>query len=615
MSVILTTAALTKILSPIFSDLYNGAKGVVRNELSRWDTNTGIKKAATALSRLEKVKTIWSPEEEVSLRQFYYPSKLQTKVQFAETPQIIETDDINKLPDRNIVIEGIVGQGKSIFMRHLVSSILSTSPFETIPAFIELRTISTKRTLTNTIFLFLETLGITGNQSTFDYLADSGRLTLLLDGFDEIPSECVSDVIYEIGNIQTRHPDLKIIVSSRPRNHIQNASGFQVLELVKLNKTDYDPFISKLINSKTKRFDVVEALKDSPDSIQGVISTPLMLTLVVIVYQTEKEIPSTLSEFFEKLFGTVFTKHDRLKAGFNRQHFSGLSERRLKQLFDTFCFMIIQSGGLRSLDSKTFETAFDNAIAYAPECTCDMDSFRKDIVKVACLMVEEGLDTTTFLHKSILDYHAASFVKTLPENTAKDFYFSAFHNYRLWTNVVEFLKSIDTNRYYRHYVIKHLKPQVTQLSKIIHSADPAILISYLEENFPKFVFEFLNYELNTVGPFAKGGIEFYDRVGDAITSTLPPDFDSGCDRDELDRAIKLSHRQDPELIGQCITLRQYIENFDPGPLWVDLMDLEVECHNLCIKAQAELSREKTKEGLFKELLITAPDAQDFNPFI
>lgn len=609
MSAILTSAALTKILSPIFSDLYKGAKGAVREGMSRWSTVAGIKKASASLLKIEKVKTIWSPEEEVSLRQFYYPSKLQTKVPIGQTATIIDTDNISNLPDRNIVIEGIVGQGKSIFMRHLASTILRAEHLETIPAFIELRTISSKRNLKDIIFLFLESLGISGDQSTFDYLADSDRITLLLDGFDEIPSECVGEVIFELGNLQTRYPDLKIIISSRPRNHIQNTTGFQVLELVKLDEADYDPFISKLITSKTKRFDVVEALNDSPESIKGVITTPLMLTLVVIVYQTEKEIPSTLAEFFDKLFGTVFSKHDRLKAGFNRQHFSGLSERRLKQLFDTFCFMVVQSGGTRSLDSKQFEAAFDNAISYAPECKCDVDSFRNDIIKVACLMVEEGFDTSTFLHKSILDYHAAAFVKNLNDNIAADFYSSAFHNYRAWRNVVEFLKSIDTNRYYRYYIIKLLKKPVAQLEKAIHNADIETLVLYLEEHFPELTFDFESYDLKSIGPFPNTGIELYDLIGDIISSSFPEDItyiEDDYYRSELDKAIKLSRRQDPSIAGQCITLRQYIEVFNPTILWTDLIELEIEMHSICDIAQSELSREKTKEGLFKGLLTKSP---------
>lgn len=614
MTASLTTLALSRLLAPVCADLYKGAKGAVQGGLDRWGTAAGVKKACAALGRVEKVKTIWSPEAEVSLRQFYFPSKLQTKVAIGEEPEIIPTTDITQLPPGNIVIEGIVGQGKSIFMRHLASSALTLGSGVLIPLFIELRTITPKRSLYNAIFSFLDTLGLNGVQPTLDYLSDSGKIILLLDGFDEIPSECVSDVIYELGQIQTRCPDLKIIISSRPKNHIQNTQGFQVLELVKLTEDDYDPFISKLITSKAKRLDVVEALDDCTDNIKGVISTPLMLTLVVIVYQTEKEIPSTLSEFFEKLFGIVFTKHDKLKAGFNRQHHSGLSERKLKQLFDTFCFMTVRTGGRRSLDNAAFETAFDDAISYAPECTCDLEHFRNDIVKVACLMVEEGLDTTTFLHKSILDYHAAAFVKNLNESTAADFYESAFNNHRLWVNVLEFLKSIDAARYDRHYVIKFLKKPVALLGKVILSKDIAVLSDYLGNLFPDFNFNFRDYDLQTIGPFTNNNIDFYDRVGGAIMSSMPNDFDQDPDPKLLDKVFNLSRKENSAFSGQVASLRQYLAHFEMSGLWAELSHVEFEFASICNYARISLSDEKTRAGVFKDLLKNSVSSDDLDAF-
>lgn len=364
-------------------------------------------------------------------------------------------------------------------MRYLAASILGMDPPSVIPAFIELRNITTKRSLSDTIAIFLNAIGVKYTPDTFDYLASSGKLILILDGFDEIPSECISDTILELEVLQTKHPELKIIISSRPSSHIQNVVGFKVLELVPLSPEDYDPFVSKLITSATKRFDVIEALRDCSSNIQGIIHTPLMLTLVVIIYQTEKEIPSTLSDFFDKLFGIVFTKHDRLKAGFNRQHHSGLSERRLKQLFETFCFMTIQHGVGRSMSSTQFNKAFDDAAKYVSECKCENDAFRKDIVKVACLMLEEGLDTTTFLHKSILDYHAAAFVRDLPDARANTFYAAAYKKYRQWEHVLQFLKTIDKLRHAKEYTLKYLPEELEQLSALIQQNDTSALILYL----------------------------------------------------------------------------------------------------------------------------------------
>ncbi|WP_339541257.1 NACHT domain-containing protein [Pseudomonas sp. RA_5y_Pfl1_P24] len=290
---VMTIATLSRLLAPAFKDLYAGAKGQAEKAIHKLSTAAGVKKLATTLIKIDKVKTIWSAEDEVSLKKFYYPSKISID----DEEQIVAS--AAELPDGNLVIEGIVGQGKSIFMRYLACSLLENTQVIKIPFLLELRNISTRRNLLDSILSFLKTVGITGGEETFAYLASSGKTVLLLDGFDEVPEECVADIILEIDHLQTLYPELKIVISSRPQSHIQNVVGFRILRLVPLTPEDYDPFVQKLIPSAAKRTDVVDALNGSPTDIKGIISTPLMLTLVIVVYQTEKETPLSLSEFFD----------------------------------------------------------------------------------------------------------------------------------------------------------------------------------------------------------------------------------------------------------------------------------------------------------------------------
>ena len=612
MAASLTAIALTKLLTPLISDIYNGASGKVKDSLKKWAATTGLKKTASALFKVEKVKTIWSPEKEVSLNSFYYPSKLLvvSDEDFDDFKEI-ENKSIEGLPEGNLVIEGIVGQGKSIFMRHLAASTYNTSTPRVIPLFLELRTISTKRGLKDLIFLLMESLGITGTPDVFSYLASSKKLVLLLDGFDEIPSELVTDTILEIDEIQTKHPELKIIISSRPRHHIQNVVGFQVLHLARLSTLDYDPFISKLIPSSVKRFEVVEALNDCSDGIKGVISTPLMLTLVVIVYQTEKEIPATLSEFFEKLFGIVFTKHDKLKAGFNRQHHTKLSERKLRQLFDSFCFVLVQLGGGRSVESKLFEQAFDSSVAYFPECKCELEDFRNDIIKVACLMVEEGLDTTTFLHKSILEYHAAAFVKSQPDSRARNFYKSAFSTYDKWYAILEFLESIDTVRYSKYYMLECVSPLVDELSDLLLNREESAIVEYIEKYSPDITYVFDGDVVEEFGSESSRGPHFINHLNETIIYAILDDLEDPEKDDLFKKTVKLSNKRVNERRDH-VFFQPYIKYFGLHKIKSSLIQLEYEHSEYVREAREKLFEEASKENIFDDLLTT--NASVYNIF-
>lgn len=590
---IVTAATLTRLLTPVINDLYKGAKDKVKGELSKWSTASGIKKIATTLVKIEKVKTIWSPEDEKPLSKFYYPSKIYDR---NATETINKFDD---LPDGNLVIEGIVGQGKSIFMRYLAASLISAEKPNILPVFIELRNISTKRSLTDTIEIFLKSINVKYSQETFDYLASSEKLALILDGFDEIPNNCVADTILELQSLQTLHPNLKIIISSRPHSHIQNVTGFKVVKLRELNDDDYAPFISKLITNATKKHEVLSALIECTPGVKGLINTPLMLTLVVIIYQTEKEIPSSLSEFFDKLFGVVFAKHDRLKAGFNRQHHSGLSESKLKKVFEAFCFLSIQHGIGRSMTEAQFDKSFEGAIAYTPEFKCDNEGFKKDIIKVSCLMIEEGIDTITFLHKSILDYHAAAFIRNLTDTQADRFYAAAYNHFDRWGHVLEFLKTIDKLRYTKNYIIRNVPNDLADIRKITEHGDARELKIYLAKLIPNGVMSIKSGEPVKFSRTVSKQTEFQNLVADQLANG----FFALCKNASATHLSDVVKRAPVEEEGiPQLTVNTMLDEFDDSEIMDIFKESELSISELLASSTAYIEAENKKNDLFIDIL-------------
>lgn len=594
----LTTALLTAALKPVASDIYQITKDSIKDGIKKISLAQTIKKIASQLVILDQVKTIWSPEEALSLQKFYYPSKIMINGSITKISNLFE------LPEGNLVIEGIVGQGKSIFMRYIAMSVLNSEKIKTVPVLIELRKISSQRSLMHSILTSLDNFGLPCNKESFNLLASTGKIVLLLDGFDEVPSECISDTIVELESLQAKHELLKIIISSRPQSSIQHVTGFKVLPLVQLKSNDYAPFLAKLISSTAKRQELIRALDECSEHISGVICTPLMLTLVVIVHQTEQEIPSTLPEFFDKLFNTVFSKHDRFKAGFDRQHNSGLSEGELKKLFDAFCFMVVQGGGGRSLNTKLFDSNFEKASKYMHTKSCTVESFRKDIIKVACLMLEEGFDTITFLHKSILDYHASAFVKALPDDTAQSFYNAAFKSYRTWKYQLDFLKTIDKTRYLKNYVLGNLPRQLNELSELIKSNNENELIDFLESIQPQFHITTVDYEFEQAGPIHRTEMEFLDDISDKPFEALM-DIVNYSLKEKINNAIKITQGLE-SLPGerQLLSIRALIKTFGSDLIWQELKAVEADTIRKIQNAEQHLADEVAKNQFLEDILFS-----------
>ncbi|OFA05352.1 NACHT domain protein [Janthinobacterium sp. HH107] len=526
--------AAARLFAPIIKELYSGAKGIAEEGFNKWKSEKFPQKLIKKISVADKVKTIWCSDKDISLKDFYYPSKLVIN----RSSTVIKS--INDIGKQNIVVEGIVGQGKSIFLRYLCLQELSGAGSGRIPLFLELRSFSPGKNLKYYLFQALEKLDLKMSDDIFDYLAESGKIVLLLDGFDELNSDLVPDVISEMEFLSEKYESMQIIVTSRPENAIQKSRHFITTKIATLDVTDYSGFLKSLKISPTRRAEILTAIKGSPSNVSALINTPLMLTLLVMVYESEKEIPSELPEFFEKLFHVVFTKHDRLKSGFNREHYSGLSEKKLQILFETFCFMVIQEDFGRNLTSDQFSNAFSLASEYISECLCECESFKKDITKVSCLMLEEGFDTTSFLHKSILEYYAASFIKRASDDVASLYYDSTRKNSARWNQVNLFLQKIDSYRHAKYYLIPcieevlkifdaHIKIKKTYFDNVL-KIYPDIAIGYRQLTIDGVENE-NDYTPQMYGPFVPIDLpigylesEIQNAVVNALTESHPEKF-------------------------------------------------------------------------------------------
>lgn len=470
--------SVARLLAPVLNSVYGAAKGSIKSRLQSWKAGEDLEKISEYYVRLASVKTIFSRDEALSIDSFYYPSR----VSFKKRRKAV--NGLSDLPDGCVVVEGVVGQGKSIFMRHLALSMLTDANQQKIPVFVELRNVTAKNSLKSLIWKALQAIGVIPDDEVINYLSKEQKLVLVLDGFDEISENLVIDTIAEISDLKNLNSGLQIIVSSRPQNAIQNIPEFKVVTLEPLRPSDHDAFLKKLGVDSTRRVELVAAIKDSPEDIQDAISTPLMMSIVVLVYESVNQIPPYLSEFFSALFHVVFTQHDSLKEAFRRKHHTGLPENKLQHLFEAFCFVVMQKSYGRTLSTSKFHECFEKAVKYVPDAKCSADKFRADIVGVACLMLEEGVGETTFLHKGILDYFAAAFAARL-EALSESFYASIASAYKNWKVTLQFLANIDQHRYLKYYYLVVVPEELEELSTVLQELEDADVAAYAIELFSK----------------------------------------------------------------------------------------------------------------------------------
>lgn len=475
----LAAAAATKLLGRTMDDLYDFLKGKVSLTIDKARIQRKIPELVSRINSFRMLKTLWQMERPVDIEEFYCTSHvlIPTTAKLSQIGRKTQKkrrkiDCVSDFANiGNIVITGIAGQGKSIFLRHLF--IREFELGRRIPVFIELRKIQKDESLLDHITRFLDILDLEISSRAFRLLAMSGKFVFFLDAYDEVPEMQKQRVLNELEYLAGTSPGSQFLVTTRPDSGIEMSSLFTVVNLDDLIKNEYQGVIRKLSANVQFANTLIKSIKGHKATICDLLCTPLLITLLIIQYNSFQKLPEQMSDFYESIFDILLRRHDLSKPGFVRQRLCSLNDNQYREIFNSFCFET-QKIGKSQFSPAEIQSAISKAIQVV---NVDEDplNFLKDIANVTCLLLHEGQEYR-FIHRSVQEYYAASFVKSKPENVAKSFYNLYITNPRVssWRNVVFFLSEIDKYRHTKYYLLPlcHFWLKIEDDNKLLEGLPP-----------------------------------------------------------------------------------------------------------------------------------------------
>lgn len=117
---------------------------------------------------------------------------------------------------------------------------------EVIPLFIELRRLKPETELLENLLEHMELLGFGANLGLFEFIAQSGKLLVCLDGFDEVKDSLREGLIQQIEMLCIRFDQLAVLITSRPDNGINNSPLFRVVRLAPLGDGEIRGVINRM---------------------------------------------------------------------------------------------------------------------------------------------------------------------------------------------------------------------------------------------------------------------------------------------------------------------------------------------------------------------------------
>ncbi len=362
-----------------------------------------------SLEKYSKMKTLLYKNEPRPLLDFYEP------LQFLYNKVTIDAQDINNIfkISRYIIIDGLGGVGKSTTMKYFFLNELEKR--ELVPVFIELRDLNiADSNLEEIITQTLINLGFKLDTQYIKYAMDSGCFLFLFDGFDEVNQMRSSAVCHQINDFCDKYPYNHFVISSRPDYSLIAMARFTTITTLPLTKQKAINLVLKLNYGSEITTNFINDLdKTLYLSHQSFASNPLLLTIMLMTYDSYAEIPEKLHNFYANAFDTLYSRHDATKGCFKRDMRSKLSVDLFKQVLSKFCFLTYK-------DTKTeFEYNQARDIITYIKCKGEYerlieDDYLEDLLNSVCILYHEGLNLR-FTHRSFQEYFTALFLKDMPD--------------------------------------------------------------------------------------------------------------------------------------------------------------------------------------------------------
>jgi hypothetical protein len=435
-------------------------------QYASWLDEKKIKILSSKIAELDEVYTLSSPDDTKKLTLLYYPLRISFMDFRRET---ITPDSLRYFPrGENYIIVGSIGQGKSFLLKYLCLGELSVNSSGRIPVFIELKSIRAGKTFAKVVGNKMKSYGFEDRPlKSFEHLANKGKLVLLLDGFDEIDGSEIFNAYEAIEACVRRYNNLQIILTARPGSEILKSALFKKIKIADILESEIEDFLFKIELRKNDIDVIVSIVRNAPVEIRSVLVTPLLITLFANVYKRCHIGPSSLAQFYDKIFFTFFIGHDKIKPLVEREYMSGLDDVDLEYLFHAFCFYALSLGYGIALSSQEFKEAFTLAKERL-RSDCCARGFKCDIINITNLMYQAE-DQTCFSHASIQEYYASRYIAKFSEERSKaayEFIKKPQDNKARWRQVLIFLKQIDKIKYLKYYFINELESILNEFAAL-----------------------------------------------------------------------------------------------------------------------------------------------------
>jgi len=323
-----------------------------------------------------------------------------------------------------LMVLGGPGAGKSTFLRRMGLEALKgdagqgTYIHECIPVLLELKNFATGEIdIAAAIAQEFRICGFPSPEAVTEKLLEQGKLLILLDGLDEVPTKNMDVAIHQIQDFVDQHDRNRFIASCRIAAYQHNFRRFTDVGMADFGLEQIQQFITRWFQSdediKLRTAQRCWNLLQQPEytSTKELAQTPLLLTLLCLVFDDSQTFPKNRAVLYGEAMDVMLKKWASEKRIQRDPIYQDLSVALEEMMLAEVAYVNFQANRLffsqREVVGQIRTFLADNL--NAPK-HLDGESILEAIAIQQGILVERAQDVYSFSHLTLQEYLTAQYI-------------------------------------------------------------------------------------------------------------------------------------------------------------------------------------------------------------
>lgn len=333
----------------------------------------------------------------------------------------------------HLAILGVAGAGKTTSMQKVCCEFFEHGKWQgacNFPVLVILREISATEKPNPLLSKLKESLALNASfsvpETAFDpdfirdvearmvarYL-DELNVAILLDGFDELPTEDLRErVVSDINFLVSQLKSSRLIVTSRSSDFKYRLSSIDQLEIAPLSVVQIEAFAQNWLGSEVLARDFLKKVQASPFADTTI--RPLTIAHLCAIYERIKDIPEKPKSVYRRVVQLLLEDWDSQRSIKRPSAYANFEQDRKFEFLSHLAFHLTVKLQQLTFSSESLKDCYKSIHSDHGLPATQALRVVAELESHSGLILESGHGSFEFAHKSLQEYLAADYINRLP---------------------------------------------------------------------------------------------------------------------------------------------------------------------------------------------------------